>query len=1187
MISLEAYRAAVGQWQGRAGTKKHCSNKGRKGQPSYYRSAEPMIEKTFFILLIGLVLLPGLTLELIKTKQQRAEADVVAPLSLGIVRLLLMMAGIETNPGPPENTRKNQQCEYCGGIFKSNLARHKKRWHETRHLIVCRFCNMPFDDKKKWARHMELEHKPRTRRWQVSKKAFQEKVLELTLLYEDEKIERALGENIGKEVFSQVQYYLRLHGTLRYQLHFVCVMRNENVEGTIMDTFYFSNDPQNLVRGEGGLRKVIRRQFELLRNQVLSLDVEQEGSGWSFECSEAFKISITKLSNKKMGSYLEFLPRNDNGNVLKGFKRYIVNVKNTDQRCVIYNIIISLYGHKIQGDLTDPANLSPFLHLIDDTDVEYPVSEKDLLSLERNNSKSLNIALNVWKYAGTHRIEPYYISKIRTKNKTECNMLLIQSLSSDGEEPSQHLIHISDIAALFRETCSSSMLRKHTFCPSCYHFKTSSYEKMMKHWNVCTDTNYFKKIYPEPEREFLPHGNVMPPPNSYKSERPYLRGFFDFETLHSSQEESCSECVAKLSKLGFSGTFDVSCPHKKEQKTVQLTDLPAICFSLLILNEQGDIVFEKYYQGIDAAAYFSTLLFSIEDRMMEIIDKNTKMIMTEEDVRNFEAATNCAECMKIFDQTTYKCRDHHHLSGKYRAALCNFCNLQKKSLRFIPLYAHNFSGFDSHLVLKSLNIDQSKFQTLSRNSEKIITMTLGRFKLIDSSSFMPESLDSLSSNLLEKGKELFRQTRKLAKGSSERFDLLTRKGIFPYEYLDSISRLDEKVLPPLEKFYSTLKETEVSASEYEFAKKIWTKFNCKTIGCYMRLYCTLDVRLLADVWTDWAETTSKPFKIEAEAGFISLPSFAFNCFLAKTYRERQTVITLLDKKMIQFHEDVQKGIRGGSCLIKQKAAFDTAMESMIMTHANEEERAEYRNILDLYEKDALRQSRRLQKQGKSRKKCEHAGCDKDISSARRKCVMHACKTILALDFTNLYGYSMTHEMPLDSFRNMTEEELNTHQSFFDQSTTEAEYKKTGNEGFIFCAKLDFPKQVQKKLLSYPLVPEALLVEESMLSEGQKATWKTLFSKKYAHSGHKKMINSFKTKQNYTSHYQLLSFLSSLGVKVTLVRGYAFRQTKFISDYVNFCAAQRKKSTNTADKKLWKNMANIIYGKFIGESIKVL
>ena len=143
------------------------------------------------------------------------------------------------------------------------------------------------------------------------------------------------------------------------------------------------------------------------------------------------------------------------------------------------------------------------------------------------------------------------------------------------------------------------------------------------------------------------------------------------------------------------------------------------------------------------------------------------------------------------------------------------------------------------------------------------------------------------------------------------------------------------------------------------------------------------------------------------------------------------------------------------------------------------------------------------------------------------------------------------------------------------------YSEASNQGFIFTAQLDFPKKVQKKLLSYPLVPEALLVEEEMLSKGQKATWKALFSKKYSNGGHKKMINSFKTKKNYTSHYQLLSYLSSLGVKVTLVRGYAFRQKEFIAGYANFCASQRKKSSNAADKKLWKNMINIMYGKCIG------
>ena len=125
--------------------------------------------------------------------------------------------------------------------------------------------------------------------------------------------------------------------------------------------------------------------------------------------------------------------------------------------------------------------------------------------------------------------------------------------------------------------------------------------------------------------------------------------------------------------------------------------------------------------------------------MMEIIDTNTKLVMTDEDLQTFDEAVECEECGKFFDETVPKCRDHHHLSGKYRGALCNFCNLQKKNLRLIPLYCHNFSGFDSHLILRSLDIDQTKFETLSRNSEKIITMSMGRFKLIDSSSFMPDS----------------------------------------------------------------------------------------------------------------------------------------------------------------------------------------------------------------------------------------------------------------------------------------------------------------------------------------------------------------------------------------------------------------------------------------------------------------
>lgn len=179
---------------------------------------------------------------------------------------------------------------------------------------------------------------------------------------------------------------------------------------------------------------------------------------------------------------------------------------------------------------------------------------------------------------------------------------------------------------------------------------------------------------------------------------------------------------------------------------------------------------------------------------------------------------------------------------------------------------------------------------------------------------------------------------------------------------------------------------------------------------------------------------------------------------------------------------------------------------------------------------------------------------------------------------------MVEEMPLDKFRDMKPTELEPHQEIFNLITQHGDdtkfYPENSKEGYIFCAKLEFSDEVQAKLLSYPLAPEALIVEEDMISEGQRKTWNHLFGKAYFSTNHKKMVNCFKEKKCYTSHYKLLAFLAKLGVKVTLIRGYSFHQERFISSYVSFCAAQRKLSTNPADKNLWKLMANIIYGKVI-------
>ena len=889
-----------------------------------------------------------------------------------------------------------------------------------------------------------------------------------------------------------------------------------------------------------------------------------------------------------MGSYIPFRPKNMRGNLKRNVQSNMINVKNEDDKCVIWNIILSVFGHKIKKDKTNPKHLRKYLPLINDEEVEYPITEKDLRILEENN-KELNISINVWKYISSTHIEPYYISRLSRRGITRCDMMLIQSKPTETDEEKQHLVHIKDMRSLFRGVkANNSQDVKHFYCPSCKHFKTQSSQRMIQHHKQCQDPNYFKKILPPSNSSFLPDGNVIKPPNSYRAESPILRGFFDFETLQKVKDpDQCEQCYETLTKLGCRvSSIDIACKHKNRTQTITCTDLPAICFSLIILNNEGEKVFEECYLGQDAAQVFTRLLLNMEYVFMQYIDRYCELQMTEDDQRLFNLTTSCEDCgIKFSEENIKKCRDHNHSTGRYRAALCGFCNLQKKRKMFIPLYAHNFSGFDAHLVVQALQADKKRFSTLSRNTEKIITMNIGRFKLIDSSSFMPESLEVLSTNLRTKGEGLFSHTKKWLNGSTRKLNLLTSKGIYPYEYLTDFAKVFETALPAKEEFYSSLKETNISDSDYKKAQEVWQEFDCDTIGSYTKLYCQSDVHLLADVWANFCKETSENLYIHPEAGYISLPSYAFDVFKHKLKMEQNEHLQVLGEAHKKFQEDMTGGIRGGSCMVKQKAAFDTAMKTHLLEQANENERKEYEKIRDLYKDQAKKNSLKILKKANKKnftlEACQEDKCEELVLPPNKNCSQHAQWTILALDYNNLYGDSMRNKLPLDGFENIEEKELERHQERFDTirktKTSETIYPEDSEEGYIFCVRMDFPEKVQKKLISYPIVPETMVIEQEMISQGQHETWKQLFGKEYS-NGHKKMVNCFQTKEGYTSHYQTLAFLSVMGVVITLLRGYKFRQTDFIASYVKMCAEQRKKSTNPADKNVWKLMANILFGK---------
>ena len=114
--------------------------------------------------------------------------------------------------------------------------------------------------------------------------------------------------------------------------------------------------------------------------------------------------------------------------------------------------------------------------------------------------------------------------------------------------------------------------------------------------------------------------------------------------------------------------------------------------------------------------------------------------------------------------------DHCHISGKYLGAAHNECNLKRRTEYIIPIFIHNLSRYDAHMIITSLHefgegsieciplteeeyISFSKRIYIDNNSERRLTIT---YKFIDSYRFMQSSLDEQSSNLLNSGTSKFK-----------------------------------------------------------------------------------------------------------------------------------------------------------------------------------------------------------------------------------------------------------------------------------------------------------------------------------------------------------------------------------------------------------------------------------------------
>jgi len=459
-------------------------------------------------------------------------------------------------------------------------------------------------------------------------------------------------------------------------------------------------------------------------------------------------------------------------------------------------------------------------------------------------------------------------------------------------------------------------------------------------------------------------------------------------------------------------------PTKSYTNKYQKHTPSSFCYKIVSSDNinQDLVIYTAKNDDDDVAQQFIDCLEKDVIRIYNQIKFSSEMIFTKDDKKSFNEATKCHICNTELHED--KVRDHCHITGKFRGAAHESCNINYKVPKFFPVVLHNLSGYDSHLFIKKLR--GQKISCIPSNEEKYISFSreviVDQFtnkdgkevvvkrelRFIDSYRFMPTSLDSLSKNL---SKEKFKFLKRYCNYSVIHMDLVIRKGIYPYDYMDSLQKFNETQLPSKSAFYSKLNDCDISDEDYVHAQTVWKEFDCETMRDYHNLYNECDVLQLVDIFENFRDVCMKHYKLDP-AWYYTSPGLSWDAMLKMTGIELEL---LSDYDMILM---IKKGIRGGISTI---------------TH----------------------------RYGEANNKYMGQAFDENKPS----------KFITYLDANNLYGWAMSKPLPTHGFKWMTEDELN-------------DWKIITNEDGVGCileVDLEYPNELHDRHNEYPLAPESVEV----------------------------------------------------------------------------------------------------------------
>lgn len=512
---------------------------------------------------------------------------------------------------------------------------------------------------------------------------------------------------------------------------------------------------------------------------------EDSLAGSGFVLSKIFKLSIhiSKYEPYAGASYIE-VPK-----FLRD-KKAIINVKNKDNECFKYAVLSALFPAEKNVDRVQ--KYKPFEHLVDFS-MTFPV---DVVKIKKFEQQNPLISINVYMYHDdTKSVRPIRLTK-EVKEK-HIHLLMLTEQTSNVNVVKSHYCWIKNLGALLGKQVSLHKTRK-VFCDRCLNHFTDQ-TKLNDHLINCCKQNNCKIQVPRRSDNILNFKNY-----SKQLMVPFIV-YADIESI-----------LKNIDKPFF------------QNGGIQAYQKHDACSIGYYFHSEHNVL-KSYYRSkrsTDCIEWFAKELLYIAYRVEDVLRKIKPLKMTVDDEFSFIRADTCHICGKRFLEKERRVRDHSHITGKFRGAAHESCNLNFQEAHHIPIVFHNLSNYDAHFLVKILATHINGSMTIiPNNEERYISFSIKvpsnitkkyadfiQLRFMDSFRFMSSSLDYLASLLPSESKKILHEQNKNL--TDDNLKLLERKGVFCYDYIDSWSKFDETSLPAQDKFYSKLTESHISDEDY-------------------------------------------------------------------------------------------------------------------------------------------------------------------------------------------------------------------------------------------------------------------------------------------------------------------------------------------------------------------------------------